>query len=79
MTTDKRKNVQFRQGNKVLVASSPLATVCRVRLLRELQISTGGSADMHVFRGFNGIPVPRARALQRRARRRSPRIRSFAF
>ncbi len=30
---DKRKNAQVRQGNKVLVASSPLAVVCPVRLL----------------------------------------------
>ncbi len=30
---DKRKNPQFRQGNKLLVASSLLAVVCPVRLL----------------------------------------------
>jgi hypothetical protein len=46
ITFDKHKNAHFRQGNKVLVASSPLATVCLVRLPRELKISTGGSADM---------------------------------
>ena len=51
---DKRKNAQLRQGNKVLVASSPLVAVCHVRLMRELQLSTGGAVDMHVFRGFNG-------------------------
>jgi hypothetical protein len=32
----KRKNAKFRQGNKVIVASSPLAAVCLVWLLREL-------------------------------------------
>ena len=49
---DKRKNAQFRQGNKVLVASSPF--VCPVRLLLQLRIFTGGSEDLHIFRGFNG-------------------------
>ena len=43
ITFVKRKNEQYRQGNKVLVASSPLSTVYLVRLLRELQIYTGGS------------------------------------
>ncbi len=42
---DKRKNDQYRQGSKVLVAASPLLAVCPVRLLRELQIYTGGSED----------------------------------
>jgi hypothetical protein len=54
ITFDKRKNAQYRQGNKVLVASSPLSAVCPVRLLRELQIYTGGSEDLYIFRGFNG-------------------------
>jgi len=53
-TFDKRKNAQFRQGNKVLVSSSPLAVVCRMRLLRELQLSTGGALALHVFHEFNG-------------------------
>ncbi len=54
ITFDKRKNVQFRQGNKVLFASSPVSAVCHVRLLRELESYTGGSEGLHVFRGFNG-------------------------
>ena len=54
ITFDKRKNAQFSQGNKVSVASSPFAAVCPVRLLRELQLSTVGAMDLHVFRGFNG-------------------------
>jgi hypothetical protein len=53
ITVHKRKNAQYRQGNKVLVASSPLAVVCPVRLLRELDTFTGGSKDTHVLRGFN--------------------------
>jgi hypothetical protein len=57
ITFDKRKNVQLRQGNKVLVSSSPLAMVCHVRLPREFQLSTGGAVDLHVFRGFNGRMV----------------------
>ena len=36
ITFDKRKNAQYRQGNKVLVASSPLTPVCLAWLLREL-------------------------------------------
>ena len=65
LTFDKRKNAQFRQGNKVLVASSPLSAVCPVRLLRELEIYTGGSEDRPVFRGFNGklvVKSPRTTA-----------------
>jgi integrase len=54
ITFDKRKNAQFRQGNKVLVSANPSATVCPVRLLRELYALTGGSEDLFVFRGFNG-------------------------
>jgi hypothetical protein len=38
----------------VLVASTPLVAVCHVRMFRELQVSTGGSAELHAFRGFNG-------------------------
>jgi hypothetical protein len=66
ITFDKRKNEQYRQGNKVLVASSPLTAVCPVRLLRELEIYTGGSEDLFIFRGFNGRLVaksPRMTAL----------------
>jgi hypothetical protein len=57
---DKRKNVMFRQGNKVLVASSPLSSVCLVRLLRELKTYTGGSAGLPVFRSFNGRLVAKS-------------------
>ena len=53
ITFDMRKNAQLRQGNNVLVASSPISTVCHVRLLRELKTYTGGSEGLHVFRGFN--------------------------
>ena len=57
LTFDKRKNAQFRQGNKVLVASSPQSVV---RLLRELKTYTGGSEGLHVFRGFNGRLVAKS-------------------
>ena len=57
---DKRKNDQYRQGSKVLVASSPLSTVFPVRLLRELEIYTGGSEDLFIFRGFNGRLVAKS-------------------
>ncbi len=58
---DKHKNAQFRQGNKVLVASPPLAIVWSVRLLLQLWIFTRGSEDLHVFRGFNGRLVAKSR------------------
>jgi hypothetical protein len=54
ITFDKRKNCQYRQGNKVLVASCPTAVVCPMRLLQQLRAYTGGAEDLHVFRGFNG-------------------------
>ena len=60
ITFDKRKNAQFRQGNKVLIASFPLSTVCLVRLLRELKTYTGGSEGLLVFRGFNGHMVAKS-------------------
>ena len=57
ITFEKRKNAQYRQGNKVLVASCPDAVVCPMRLLRQLRAFTGGSEDLFVFRGFNGRVV----------------------
>ena len=52
--------MQYRQRNKVLVASSSLSAVCPVRLLRELQIYTGGSEEFFIFRGFNGRLVAKS-------------------
>ncbi len=52
LTFDKRKNAQYRQGNKVMVASAPLAVICPVRLMLDLKEHTGGSEDTFVFRGF---------------------------
>ena len=54
ITFDKRKNALFRQGYKVLVVVNPAATVCPLRMLRELRILTGGSEDLLIFRWFNG-------------------------
>jgi hypothetical protein len=54
LSFDKRKNAQFRQGNKVMVASAPLATICPVRMMLALKEHTGGSEDSFVFRGFIG-------------------------
>ena len=42
------------------MASSPLSTVCPVRLLRELHIYTSGLEDLHIFRGFNGRLVAKS-------------------
>jgi len=52
LTFDKRKNAPYRQGNKVTMASAPLAGVCPARMLLDLREHTGGSGDMFVFRGF---------------------------
>jgi len=60
ITFDKRKNNQYRQGSKLLVASSPLSAVCPVRLLQELQIYTDGSKDLSLFCGFNGRLVAKS-------------------
>ncbi len=57
-----RKNAQFRQGNKVMVASSPLAVVCPLRLLMGLRRVTDESEDMCIFRGFNGRLVAESHA-----------------
>ena len=54
ITFEKRKNCQCMHGNKVLVASCPVAVVCPMRLLRHLRAYTGGAEELHVFRGFNG-------------------------
>ena len=54
ITFEKRKNCQYRQGNKVLVASCLDAVVCPLRLLLLLKAYTGGAEDLHAFRGFNG-------------------------
>ncbi len=64
----------------MLGASSPLAVVCPVRLLRELQIYTGGSEDLHVFRGFNGrmaAKSPRTTAPRPKRIAYDPFLRSF--
>ena len=63
ITFEKRKNAQYRQGNKVLVASCPLAVVCPMRLLRQLSGYIGGGEDLHVFRGFNGRLVAKSPGL----------------
>ena len=45
---------------KVLVASSPLAAICRGRLLREMRVYTGGLNDMFFFLEFNGRLVAKS-------------------
>jgi integrase len=60
ITFDKRKNCQYRQGNKVLVSALPHAAVCPVRLLQRLRAYTGGAEELYVFRGFNGRLVAKS-------------------
>jgi hypothetical protein len=54
ITFEKKKNAQYWQGNKVVMATCPDAVVCAMRLLLQLRAFTGGAEDLHVFRGFNG-------------------------
>ena len=51
---EKRKNDQYRQGNRVTVAAAPDGLVCPLKLLRKMMLITGGDADAFIFRGFNG-------------------------
>jgi hypothetical protein len=44
---EKRKNAQYRQGNKVLVAFCLDAVVCPLKLLLQLRAYTGGTKDLH--------------------------------
>jgi integrase len=60
ITFDKRKNSQYRQGNKVLVTALPHAAVCPVRMLQRLRAYTGGAEGLYVFRGFNGRLVSKS-------------------
>jgi hypothetical protein len=54
ITFDKRKNSQYRQGNKVLVTALPNFVDCPLRMLLRLRVYTGGAEKLYVFRGFNG-------------------------
>jgi integrase len=60
ITFDKRKNAQYRQGNKVLVTALPNAAICPVRMLQRLRAYTGGAEGLYVFRGFNGRLVAKS-------------------
>ncbi len=62
ITFEKRKNAQFRQGNKVMVASSPLAVVCPLQLLMGSRRFTSGSEDLCIFRGINGRLIAKSSA-----------------
>ena len=57
ITFEMRKNAQFCQGNKVVVAAAkPDPSICRLLLLRSLQsfYLRHDTEDNFVFRGFNG-------------------------
>ncbi len=51
---EKRKNDQYRQGNRVSVATAPDGLVCPFRLMRRMMMFTKGDGDNFIFRGFNG-------------------------
>ena len=57
---DKRKNYQYRQGNKVLVTALPNASVCLVRMLHRLRVYNGGAEGLYGFRGFDGRLVSKS-------------------
>jgi hypothetical protein len=54
---EKRKNDQYRQGNKVSVAAAPNGLVCPLMLMRRMMLVTRGDEDDYIFRGFNGRGV----------------------
>ena len=60
ITFMRRKNSQFRQGNKVIVSAAPKGAVCPLRLLQQLRAYTGDTQESFVFRGFNGRLVARS-------------------
>ena len=51
---EKRKNDQYRQGNRDTVATAPDGLVCPLKLLRRIFLLTGGDGDAFTFMGFNG-------------------------
>jgi integrase len=60
ITFDKRKNSQYRQGNKVLVTPLTNVAVCPARVLQRLRVYIGGVEGLYVFRGFNGRLVSKS-------------------
>jgi hypothetical protein len=57
LTFEKRKNTKntlFKQGNMVTMGAAPQGQVCPLKLLRIMQLYTGGEEDAFIFRGFNG-------------------------
>ncbi len=50
----KRKNDQYRQGNRVSVAAAPDGLVCSLMPMRRIMMFTRGDGDDFIFRGFNG-------------------------
>ncbi len=55
ITFEKRKNAQYRQGHKVLVASCPDAVICPMRLLLQLRAFTGGQRTCTSSGGSTGV------------------------
>ena len=60
LSFEKRKNAQFRQGNRVTVAAATSGPVCPFKLLEMLYVHTGREEDAFVFRGFNGRLVKKS-------------------
>jgi hypothetical protein len=60
LTFEKRKNAQFRQETRVIVAAAPQGKGCPLKLLRMMQLYTGGEEDAFIFRGFNGRLVKKS-------------------
>jgi hypothetical protein len=46
----KRKNAQFRQGKRVIVAATTSGPLCPLKLLEMMRMHTGESEDAFVFR-----------------------------
>ncbi len=66
---ERRKNAQFRQGNRVTVEAATHGPICPLKLLHMMMLHTGGLEDAYVFRGFSG------RLEKRSPERTSPSLR----
>ncbi len=55
LTFEKRKNVQFKHGNRVTVADALQGQVCPLKLLRMIQLYTGGEEDAFIFGVSMGV------------------------
>ena len=52
LSFEKRKNAQFKQGNRAAAVAATSGPMCPLKLLEMMRMHTGKSEDAYVFRGF---------------------------